>query len=191
MCGLSGPGRCWGRSFERTRGVFAFADGLQEIEGWLDFGQAAEDLEALENDVWSGGTTLSEAERQEASSMLSWRLADFLKQAATVKSFWVEAGSHAKRKGKDFVQQAIELSGVLLEVDSWRVCELLEVEIVTFVRRVAGGGDGVFTHEAAGNFVLLAEAVEDCMRRARELQNSLEALMAESRAHAGPSRRRP
>ena len=73
---------------------FSFADGLQEIEGWLDFGQAAEDVEALENDVWNGGTTLSEAERQEASSMLSWRLADFLEQAATVKSFWIEAGSH-------------------------------------------------------------------------------------------------
>ena len=167
---------------------FAFADGLQEIEGWLDFGQAAEDLEALENDVWSGGTILRE---EEASSMLSWRLADFLEQAATVKSFWTEAGSHANRKGKDFVQQAADLSGALPEAEAWQVCEPLEREIIAFVHRVAGGGDGVFTHEAAGNFALLAEAVEDCMRRARELQISLQALSVESRAHAGPSGRRP
>ena len=39
---------------------FALADGLHEVEGWLDFEQAAEDLEALENDVWNGGTTLNE-----------------------------------------------------------------------------------------------------------------------------------
>ena len=49
---------------------FAFADGLLQIEGWLDFEQAAEDLEALENGVWNGGTTLSKAERQEDSSVL-------------------------------------------------------------------------------------------------------------------------
>ena len=149
--------------------AFSFADGLQEIEGWLDFGQAAEDLEALENDVWSGGTTLREVERHEASSMLSWRLVDFLEQAETVKSFWTEAGSHANRKGKDFVQQAADLSGALPEADAWQVCWPLEAEIIAFVHRVAGGGDGVFTHEAEGNFVLLAEAVEVYMRQAREL----------------------
>ncbi len=117
--------------------------------------------------------------------MLSWRLADFFEQAATVKSFWVEAGSYANRRGNDFVQQATELSGVLPEADAWQVCEPLEVEIVAFVHRVAGGGDGVFTHEAAGNSALLAEAVEDCMRRARELQNSVQALLAESRLSRG------
>ena len=88
------------------------------------------------------------------------------------------------------MQQATELSGALPEADACQVCEPLEVEIVAFVHRAAGGGDGAFTHEAAGNFVLLAEAVEECMRRARELLNSLEALMAESRAHASPGRRR-
>ena len=133
---------------------------------------------------------MTEVERQEASSMLSWRLPDFLEQAATVKSFWTEAGSHANRRGKYFVQQATDLSGALPEADAWQACEPLEVEIVAFVHRVAGGGDVVFTHEAAGNFAILAEAAEDCMRRARELQNFLQALMAESRAHAGPSRRR-
>ncbi len=85
MCGPSGPGRCWGRSFEKIVEV-AFADGLQEIEGWLDFGQAAEDLEAPEHDVWSGGTIVKEAERQEAFSTVSWRLVDFVEQAATLKS---------------------------------------------------------------------------------------------------------
>ena len=170
---------------------FALADGLHEVEGWLDFEQAAEDLEALENEVWNGGTTLSEVKRQEASSMLSWRLADFLEQAARVKGFWIEAGSHADSGGKDFLQQAADLGGELFEADAWQACEPLEHEIVAFVHRVAGGGDGVFTHEAAGNFALLAEAVEDCMRRARELQNSQEALMAESRSHAGSSRRGP
>ncbi len=100
--------------------------------------------------------------------MFSWRLADFSEQAATVKSL-----SHANRRGKDFVQEATDLSGVLPEADAWQVCEPLQVEIVAFVHRVAGGSDGVFIHEAAGNFSLLAEAVEDCMRRARELQNYL------------------
>ena len=55
--------------------------------------------------------------------MLSWRLVDFLEQAAAVKIFWTEAGSHANRKGKDFVQQAADLSGALLEADAWQVCE--------------------------------------------------------------------
>ena len=122
--------------------------------------------------------------------MLSWRLVDFLEQAATVKSFWVAAGSHADGWGTDFVQRAAELSGALPEADAWQVCEPLDAEIIAFVHRVAGGGDGVFAHEAEGNFVLLAEAVEECMRQARALLNSLEALMAESRSHASPRRRR-
>ena len=114
--------------------------------------------------------------------MLSWRLADFLEQAATVKSFWTEAGSHANRRGKYFVQQATDLSGALPEADAWQACEPLEVEIVAFVHRVAGGGDGAFIYEAAGNFAFLAEAVMECMRQARELQDTLESLAEGSRA---------
>ena len=33
---------------------WAFVDGLQEVEGWLDFDQVGEDLDALESDVWVG-----------------------------------------------------------------------------------------------------------------------------------------
>ena len=169
----------------------AFGDGLQEIEGWLDFAQAAEDLEALDDDVWHGGTILTQAGRQEVSRSLSWQLADFLEQAAKVKSFWAAAGSQTDGMTKDFVQRAAELSHALPLAGVWRVCEPLEAEIIAFVHRVCGGGDGDFTHEAAGKFDLLVEAVEEYMRRAREMLDQLEALAldAKRRAPARPKRR--
>ena len=59
-----------------------FVDGLQEIEGWLDLAQVAEDLDTLEQDVWSGGTLSTQAARLKVFSSLRWHLADFLEQAA-------------------------------------------------------------------------------------------------------------
>ena len=56
----------------------------------------------------------------------------------------------------------------------------MEADIHAFVHRVAGGGSGIFSHEAAGNFVLMVEAVEECMRQAREMQDTLEKLAEES-----------
>ena len=56
---------------------------------------------------------------------------------------------------------------------------------------MAGGGTGDFSHEAAGNFAFLAEAVEECMRQARELLGSLESLVEESRASGGLPMRGP
>jgi hypothetical protein len=57
---------------------YTLAEGLQEIEGWLDFGQATEDLDTLENDIFNGGTTLTMGGRQNIISVLSRRLAAFL-----------------------------------------------------------------------------------------------------------------
>ena len=152
----------------------------------MDFAQAAEDLEALDDDVWHGGTILTQAGRQEVSRSLSWQLADFLEQAAKVKSFWAAAGSQTDGMTKDFVQRAAELSHALPLAGVWQVCEPLEAEIIAFVHRVCGGGDGDFTHEAAGNFALLVVAVEECMRQAREFLGTLESLVKESRALGGP-----
>ena len=56
----------------------------------------------------------------------------------------------------------------------------MEADIHAFVHRVAGGGSGIFSHEAAGNFVLVVEAVEECMRKVREMQGTLEKMAAES-----------
>ena len=58
--------------------------------------------------------------------------------------------------------------------------------LLAFVHRVAGGGSGDFSHEAAGNFAFLAEAVEERMRQAREFLGTLESLVEESRALGGP-----
>ena len=68
---------------------------MQEIEGWLDFGQATEDLDLLENDILTGGTALMKGGLQEIISLLSWRLADFLELAAKVKTSWAAVGSQA------------------------------------------------------------------------------------------------
>jgi hypothetical protein len=38
-----------------------FVNGLQEIEGWLDFAGAAEELDLLEQDIWNGGTQSTQA----------------------------------------------------------------------------------------------------------------------------------
>ena len=68
----------------------------------------------------------------------------------------------------------------------------MEADIHAFVHRVCGGGNGDFSREAAGNFVLIVEAVEEYMRRARECQGTLEKLAEESQAMMGrpPARRR-
>ena len=55
---------------------------------------------------------------------------------------------------------------------------------------MAGGGSGDFSHEAAGNFVLLAEAVEECRKQAWEMQDTLEKLAEESLALGRPPARR-
>ena len=47
-----------------------------------------------------------------------------------------------------------------------------------------------FSHEAAGNFVLLAEAVEECRKQAWEMQDTLEKLPEESLALGRPPARR-
>ena len=160
----------------------AFVDGLQEIEGWLDFAQVAEELDTFEQDVVSGGTTLSQAARLKVPSSLRWCVADFLEQAARVKAFWADAGSGADARAQDFLQRASVLSSAQPHLCAWRVCEPLEADIFAFVHRVAGGGTGDFSHEAAGNFAFLAEAVEECTRQARELQDTLESLAEGSRA---------
>ena len=66
----------------------------------------------------------------------------------------------------------------------------MEADIYAFVHRVAGGGSGLFSHEAAGNFVLMVEAVEECMRQAREMQDTLEKWAEESLTLGRPPARR-
>ena len=102
-----------------------------------------------------------------------------------MKAFWVDAGCGADARAQDFVQRASVLSSAQPHLCAWRVCEPLEADILAFVHRVAGGGSGDFSHEAAGNFAFLAEAVEECMRQARELLGTLESLGEESRALRG------
>ena len=68
------------------------------------------------------------------------------------------------------------------------LCEPQEAGIFAFVHRVAGGGSSDFSHEAAGNFVLLAEAVEECRRQAWEfdtLESLAEGSLALGRFPAG------
>ena len=114
-----------------------FVEGLQEIEGWLDFAQVAEDLDTLEHDVWNGGTLSTQAARLKVFSSLRWRLADFLEQAARVKVFWLDAGCGADARAQDFVQRASVLSSAQPHLCAWRVCEPLEADIFAFVHRVA------------------------------------------------------
>jgi hypothetical protein len=167
-----------------------FVDGLQEIEGWLDFAGAAEELDILEQDVWNGGTQSTQAARLKVFSSLRWRLADFLEQAGRVLAFWMNASCEADASAQDFVVRASAVSSSQPHLCAWRVCEPLEAGIYAFVHRVAGGGSGDFSHEAAGNFVLLAEAVEECRRQAWEMQDTLEKLAEESLALGRPPARR-
>jgi hypothetical protein len=168
-----------------------FVDGLQEIEGWLDFAGVAEELDILEQDVWNGGTLSTQAARLKVFSSLRWRLADFLEQAGRVLAFWINASCEADSSAQDFVVRASVVSSAQPHLCAWRVCEPLEAGIFAFVHRVAGGGSGDFSHEAAGNFVLLAEAVEECRRQAWEMQDTLESLAEGSGALGRPPARRP
>ena len=167
-----------------------FVDGLQEIEGWLDFAGAAEELDILEQDIWNGGTQSTQAACVKVFSSLRWRLADFLEQAGRVLAFWINATCEADASAQDFVVRASVVSSANPHLCAWRVCEPLEAGIYAFVHRVAGGGSGDFSHEAAGNFVLLAEAVEECRKQAWEMQDTLEKLAAESLALGRPLARR-
>ena len=80
-----------------------FVDGLQEIEGWLHFAGAAEELDILEQDVWNGGTQSTQAAVSKVCSSLRWRLADFLEQAGRVLAFWINASCEADLSAQDFV----------------------------------------------------------------------------------------
>jgi hypothetical protein len=160
--------------------VETYVNGLQEIEGWLDFAGAAEELDILEQDIWNGGTQSTQAARAKVFSSLRWRLEDFLEQAGRVLTFWTQATLEADSSVQDFVECASALCSASPHWCAWKVCEPLEADIYAFVHRVAGGGSGDFSHEAAGNFVLLVEAVEECRRQAREMQDTLEKMAAES-----------
>ena len=157
-------------------------NGLHEIEGWLDFPGAAEEVDILEQDLWNGGTQSTPAARSKVLSSLKWRLADFLEQAGRVRDFWLCATCEADANALDFVGRASAASSANPHLTAWRVCEILEDSIWAFVHRVAGVGGGDFTHEAAGHFVLLAGAVEECMKQAREMQVSLVQLEADNLA---------
>ena len=106
-------------------------------------------------------------------------MAGFLEEASRVKGFWEEASGEANLRSQDFVQQAIELSRGLPHAEAWQACEPLDVEIAAFVQRVTAGGYRGFHAEAAGNFLLLAEAVGDHMLQAVGLQDSLRSAEAE------------
>ena len=168
----------------------AFVSGLQEIEGWLDFAGAAEDLDILEEDICGGGTQMTQGARAKLISSLRWRLKDFLEQARQVRTFWASAVSEADGSAQDFMACASALSSAHPHRYVWEVCDPLEADIHAFVHRVAGGGSGIFSHEAAGNFVLVVEAVEECMRKVREMQDTLEKWAEESLALGKPPARR-
>ncbi len=169
----------------------AFESGLQDIEGWLDFEGASWDLDILEADILDGGTQMSKDGRAKLISSLRWRLKDFLRQAGQVRTFWVKAVGEADPSAQDFMACATALSAASPNQYVGEVCDHLEADIRAFVCRVAGGGSGFFGHEAAGNFVLMVEAVEDCMRQARRMQDTLEKLAEEGLAAWGrpPARR--
>jgi len=165
-------------------------NGLQEIEGWLDFGGAAEEIDTLEQDIWNGGTQSTQDARGRVFSSLRWRLEDFLEQAGRLSTCWSEVTLEADMGAQDFVERAIALGIGNPEWCAWKVCEPLEDDIYTFVHRAAGNGSRDFSCEAAGNFVLLVEAVEECRRHAREMQEALEKVAAESLTLGQPLARR-
>ena len=106
------------------------------------------------------------------------------------RTFWTEAIQEADLSVQDFLDGASALSLASPHLCPWRVVEHLEEEIGAFVHRVAGGGSGDFSQEAAGNFVLMLEAVEEYRRQAWELQETLEKLAAESLTMGRPRARR-
>ncbi len=122
---------------------------------------------------------------------LRWRLEEFLEQADMSLTFWTSATHRADSNVQDFLTCATALSHASPVLCAWRVCEPLEADIVAFVHRVCGGGSGVFSHEAAGNFGLLPEDGEEYRRQASELQDTFEKLAAENLTmgmpRAGPS----
>jgi hypothetical protein len=163
-----------------------FVSGLQEIEGWLGFAGAAEDLDRLEDDICGGGTQMTQGGRAKLISSLRWRLKDFLKTARQVRTYWASAVFEADGSAQDFMACASALSAAHPHRSVWEVCDPLEAGIHAFVHRVCGGGSGIFSHEAAGNFVLVVEAVEECLREAREMQETLEKWAEESLALGRP-----
>jgi hypothetical protein len=160
--------------------VEAFSSGLQEIGGWLDFGGVEEDLGILESEIWCGGTQTTQDGRMKLIISLRWRLEEFLEQAEMALTFWTSATHQADSDVQDFLTCATALSHASPFLCAWRVCEPLEADIAAFVHRVCGGGSGVFTHEAAGNFGLLLEAGEEHRRQVWVLQDTLEELAAEN-----------
>ena len=133
---------------------------------------------------------MTQGARAKLISSLRWRLKDFLEQARRVRTFWASAVSEADLSAQDFMACASALSSANPHQYVWEVCDPLEADIHAFVHRVAGGGSGIFSHEAAGNFVLMVEAVEECRRQAREMQDTLEKLAAESLTLGRPLARR-
>ena len=168
----------------------AFESGLQEIEGWLDFEGASWDLDMLEADILDPGTQMSKDGRVKLISSFRWRLRDFLEQARRVRTLWAGAADEADPSVRDFMARATALSSASPHRYVWEVCDPLEVDIHAFVHRVADGGSDIFSHEAAGNVVLMVEAVEECMRQARELQGTLEKLAEEGLTLGRPLARR-
>ena len=106
------------------------------------------------------------------------------------RNFWTGAIQEADQSVHGFLDSALALSLASPHLCAWRVVEHLEEEIDTFVRRAAGAGSGDFSQEAAGNFVLLLEAVEDYRRQTLELQDTLEKLAAEDLARGRPRAQR-
>ena len=133
---------------------------------------------------------MTQGGRAELISSLRWRLKDFLEQARRVRTFWAGAASEADSSVQDFMACASALSSASPHRYVWEVCDPLEADIHAFVHRVCGGGSGIFSHEAAGNFVLIVEAVEECMRQARVLQGTLEKLAEEGQTLGRPPARR-
>ncbi len=84
--------------------------GLQEIEVWLDFAGAAEDLDILEEDICGGGTQMTQGGRAKFISSLRGRLKGFLKTARQVRTFWASAVSEADGSAQDFTVCASALS---------------------------------------------------------------------------------
>ena len=182
-----------GRSLLGTYINGAFESGLQEIEGWLDFDGAHWDLDRLEADLLEPGSQMSIDGRAKLISSLRWRLKDFLEQARRVRTFWSEVADEADPRIQDFLTRATAFSAANPLNQVWEVVDdPLEAEIHAFVHRVSGGGDRDFSREAAGNFVLMLEAVEEYIKQAQMHQSTLEKLAEESQASLSrlPVRRR-
>ena len=110
--------------------------------------------------------------RAEVCKRLSRQLDEFLEEATLIQGYWIQAQFQANQGGKDFVQQAIDLSRGLPFAEAWLACEPLEEAIAAFVLRVAADGFEGFSAEAAGNLRLLAVVVGDHMQQARAWRQS-------------------